>query len=288
MKPFILLLATVVTAIFARAQNSFPPTGNVGVGTTSPVNILNIVANSQNYEDPQYTSGVRINDIGNSKALLFGVAADKNNGYIQTVQPAVSWITRSLILQPYGGNIGIGTKSPQQKLDIGLGAEITFGNDVVSQSTSGIYWHSGDHYGIYRTSGSWIGDDFQQLRLQFDTGIQLAAGPDLNTGYDKSFVEIVSGKGLMVSSGNLGIGTTDTKGYKLAVAGSAIAESMTIKLRSQWADYVFKPSYKLPELKKVEKFIAVNGHLPEIPSEAELKHKGGDVGEMLKMQTKKI
>ncbi len=288
MKRFILLLATAVTAISATAQNSFPSTGNAGVGTTSPVNILNIIANSQNYENPQYTSGLRINDIGNSTALLFGVAADKNNGYIQTVQPTVSWITRSLIFQPYGGNVGIGTKSPHRKLDIGVGGEITFGNDVVSHTTSGIYWHSDDHYGIYRTSGSWAGENYQQLRLQFDTGIQLAAGPDVNIGYGKSYVEVLSGKGLMVSSGNVGIGTTDTKGYKLAVAGSAVAESMTIKLRAQWADYVFKPSYKLPELKQVEKFIAINGHLPEMPSEAEVKQKGVDVGEMLRIQTKKI
>lgn len=34
--------------------------------------------------------------------------------------------------------------------------------------------------------------------------------------------------------GNVGIGTTDTKGYKLAVAGGIVSESVRVKLRSNW------------------------------------------------------
>jgi len=109
---------------------------------------------------------------------------------------------------PSSGNVGIGTTSPQRTLDLSNSGQLTFGDDVVTNSANGLYWHSGTAYGIYRTSGAWTGGGYQQLRLQFDTGIQLGAGPGVNTGYDKSYVEIVNGKGLMVSSGNVGIGTT--------------------------------------------------------------------------------
>ncbi len=88
--------------------------------------------------------------------------------------------------------------------------------------------------------------------------------------------------------GNVGIGTADTKGYKLAVAGNAIAESVTVKLQGQWGDYVFKPSYKLRPLSEVKTFIDQNQHLPEIPSAQEIEKSGIDLGEMVKLQTKKI
>jgi hypothetical protein len=37
----------------------------------------------------------------------------------------------------------------------------------------------------------------------------------------------------ILSNGNIGIGTIDTKGYKLAVAGNVVAESVTVKMREQ-------------------------------------------------------
>lgn len=92
----------------------------------------------------------------------------------------------------------------------------------------------------------------------------------------------------MVSSGNVGIGTTDTKGYKLAVNGNVIATSMIVKLYANWPDYVFKKSYKLPSLLEVKSYIDKNQHLPEMPSETDVKQNGINLGEMNKILTKKI
>lgn len=47
-----------------------------------------------------------------------------------------------------------------------------------------------------------------------------------------------------------------------------------------WADYVFKREYQLKSLTEVKDFININGHLPGIPSEAEVKNNGVSVGEM--------
>jgi hypothetical protein len=41
------------------------------------------------------------------------------------------------------------------------------------------------------------------------------------------------------AGGFVGIGTTDTKGYKLAIAGKVIAEEVVVKLQGNWPDYVF-------------------------------------------------
>jgi hypothetical protein len=286
-----------------------------------------------------------------------------------------------------GGNVGIGTTNPQRNLDLSNAGQLAFGDDVVTNSTNGIYWHNGNHYGIYRTSGSWSSNTYQQLRLQFDTGIQLAPGPDVNTGYDKSYVEIVTGKGLMVSSGNVGIGTTspvgqlsfnnqipntsnsnnpinyvatsgvtgqsvinsyyvinsdgagtypryldiasvgapdgtngggnirfltnpittsspaiermrvNSNGYvgigtttpdaKLAVNGTIHTKEVKVDMTG-WNDFVFDKNYLLPTLLSVKTYIDQNHHLPEMPAEAEVIKNGVNLGEMVKLQTKKI
>jgi len=91
---------------------------------------------------------------------------------------------------------------------------------------------------------------------------------------------LLSGNGIWNSSGNVGIGTTDTKGYKLAVAGNMIAESVKVKLQGAWPDFVFAKSYKLPTLQETQAHISEKGHLPGIPSAAEVKANGIDLGEM--------
>ncbi|WP_128414630.1 hypothetical protein [Chryseobacterium sp. Leaf201] len=47
-----------------------------------------------------------------------------------------------------------------------------------------------------------------------------------------------------------------------------------------WADYVFKKDYKLRTLEEVENHIAEKGHLPNIPSAAEVEKNGINLGEM--------
>jgi hypothetical protein len=41
------------------------------------------------------------------------------------------------------------------------------------------------------------------------------------------------------AGGNVGIGVTDTKGYKLAIGGKAVIEEVVVKLAANWPDYVF-------------------------------------------------
>ena len=86
-----------------------------------------------------------------------------------------------------------------------------------------------------------------------------------------------------VNTRQVGIGTTDTKGYMLAIDGKAIAEEIKVQLSENWAfpDYVFEKDYELRDLARVEDYIEKNGHLPDIPSAEEVKENDGiDIGEM--------
>ncbi len=79
-------------------------------------------------------------------------------------------------------------------------------------------------------------------------------------------------------AGNVGIGP-DTPGNKLAVEGTIGARDIIVT-NASWSDYVFRPGYCLRSLREVGAYIRANRHLPDIPSEAEVKQKGVSVGEM--------
>jgi hypothetical protein len=66
---------------------------------------------------------------------------------------------------------------------------------------------------------------------------------------------------------------------KLIVNGPVIAKKVEVKT-NVWADFVFTKDYQLPTLNEVKLHIDANKHLPGIPTEAEVKEKGVDLGEM--------
>lgn len=63
--------------------------------------------------------------------------------------------------------------------------------------------------------------------------------------------------------GNVSIGATDSKGYKLAVNGAAVFTKAVVKNQAGWPDYVFDSAYQLPSLDSIQQYIQQNKHLPE-------------------------
>ena len=82
------------------------------------------------------------------------------------------------------------------------------------------------------------------------------------------------------NSGNVGIGTSNTFGYRLAVNGTIGSTEVKVENTSAWPDFVFEKDYELLTLEEVEEHITEKGHLPEIPSEAEVTLNGINLGEM--------
>ena len=97
-------------------------------------------------------------------------------------------------------------------------------------------------------------------------------------------------------NGKVGIGTTTFSTnplystYKLFVTGGILSDEVRVALSANgtWADYVFAKDYKLPTIKEVEKFIAKNNHLPNVPSAKQVKEEGINVGDMARIQQEKI
>ncbi|MDA8685540.1 fibronectin type III domain-containing protein [Robiginitalea sp.] len=84
----------------------------------------------------------------------------------------------------------------------------------------------------------------------------------------------------LFASRNLGVGTQNTRGFTLAVAGGILAEELTIELQANWPDYVFGEGYTLPTLEVVERHIQERGHLINVPSSSEIEASGLKVGQM--------
>ncbi|MBL7732950.1 MAG: hypothetical protein JNM88_17395 [Chitinophagaceae bacterium] len=77
-------------------------------------------------------------------------------------------------------------------------------------------------------------------------------------------------------------------GYELSVDGDVIAESFVTQNSTSWPDYVFENDYRLMPISELEQSIRKNGHLPNVPSAAEIEKNGLNLGVMAKAQMEKI
>ena len=92
--------------------------------------------------------------------------------------------------------------------------------------------------------------------------------------------------------GKVGINTnndfTGDYDYALAVKGGILTSEVYVKEVDEWHDYVFDKDYNLMNLSDLEKYIDKNGHLPDLPSESEVKQSGYNVVDMEGILLKKI
>ncbi|ANH80053.1 hypothetical protein A8C56_02805 [Niabella ginsenosidivorans] len=172
---------------------------------------------------------------------------------------------------PTTGNVGIGTTTPVTPIDVKGDITVDAANPALRLSTSST-------------------DQNRYLAILNSKALGAAGG--LKAGgvlISESYAYANPAKGDLVVKGNISIGrATPVSGYKLAVAGKAIAEEMKVQLQSGWPDYVFKPDYQLMPLKNVESFIKKHGHLPEVPSAKEVAENGIEVGANQAVLLKKI
>jgi len=107
--------------------------GNVGIGTTGPTSPLVVKGASGASNDASGVGGVlRLSTgtgLGTDESLIFGVH-DTDYSWIQATKPGTA--ARNLSLQQLGGNVGIGTTSPQDKLEVAGSIRVTDTSQAVS------------------------------------------------------------------------------------------------------------------------------------------------------------
>nr|WP_299173073.1 hypothetical protein [uncultured Allomuricauda sp.] len=236
--------------------------GNVGFNTDTPstnfqVNgqvRLNPGLNNNNYVSFRSNTSSQMNMIfysQNSAKWNFYTSSDDKFYFRKTDNNTGGGVKMTFD----GDNVGIGTDSPSERLDVAgkiqadhlirvNAATSTEGGELALDGPSG--------YNDWR-----IDNRLGNFRLHHSGTVYFQLG----------------------SNGNLGLGTTTTGTHKLAVEGSIGAREIKVEA-SGWSDFVFRNDYKLPSLSEVEDFIGERGHLPEIPSEAEIMEKGINLGEM--------
>jgi hypothetical protein len=170
------------------------PSGNVGIGTTTPSAKLNI--------DPRGPGGIVVGDPntggGGFTSLLVDISNARDGfGRIQAIKSSGSaW--GDIYLNPLGGNVGIGTTNPFHMLQIGGGYDGNLGFDGSDGTPNAGYIRFGDNTG-------W--------KLYFTRQREQGGGAPLNTGTTGALMTIQD-------NGNVGIGTT-APGSPLHVAGDA-------------------------------------------------------------------
>jgi hypothetical protein len=118
-----------------------------------------------------------------------------------------------------------------------------------------------------------------------------------NSGEVSAGVQDASGKYPFIVKANgmvsIGFGRPKVGGQAanamLSVDGLILAKEIKVAIaNTHWADYVFAKDYKLKPLKEVEKYVMQYKHLPEVPSENEVKEEGVNVVEMNATLLKKV
>ena len=97
---------------------------------------------------------------------------------------------------------------------------------------------------------------------------------------------LVGATQLVVTNGNVGIGTANPTNA-LAVNGTIKAKEVIVSVDG-WADYVFDDGYRLMPLNDVERYIEVEGHLPDVPSANEVETSGVRMGAMQSVLLRKV
>jgi hypothetical protein len=269
-------LIMLLLVFTTNAQNTFPSSGNVGIGTTSPAAKLSF----NNVDDGSNTaSGITWY---NPSPLGYGIYRTAGAWTHPDYQQLKLSFSTGIVLDPgtlYGksyvdvqgaglrvtsGKVGIGTVSPQAQLE-------------VKGPYAGI-----SHVNINCTSGS--GAELRFSQADVIKGFVWYSSPHDVMGFGRGSAN----NSLFVNANGLvGVGTM-TPDSKLTVKGIVHAEEVKVDLSVPGPDYVFEKNYNLTSLTELKSYIEANKHLPEVPSAKEMEQNGIKVGEMEMLLLKKI
>jgi hypothetical protein len=245
--------------------------GNVGIGKFDPGARLD-VAGKVKAENLQLTTGF------NTGYLLVSDYQGNASWVDPTTVNAGAWIRNgNNIYVASDKKIGIGTETPAEPLHVS-------GNALITGAIKGGHndWQSLNLYGnSSETDGA---------------RIMIGNSSAANGGFIKMFA-VGNNGGIEFSNQNMVvmslkanndivIGTPSIKS-NMYVNGEITANLVRVNTQ-EWYDCVFEADYKLQHLSEVEAYVTKYKHLPEIPSETDVKANGFDVAQMNALLLKKV
>ena len=112
--------------------------GRVGIGESAPANAKLEILQAGDH-DAHSTHGIAIHSTGNTNftSMYMGAEDGIDSAYIQSVALDGSFTSKNLLLNANGGNVGIGTISPQSGIHLAEGGSGTDGGSVLTLSQTG-------------------------------------------------------------------------------------------------------------------------------------------------------
>lgn len=169
----------------------------------------------------------------------------------------------------FNGKVGIGTIMPSATLDVNGSVR---GTSVYARNSSGDYMYMSPYssYALISTNRAYFYIAKPLRVYQGQIGSYSSQNLQLQTNGTTKMT-------ILNSNGHVGIGVANPQN-KLEVNGAIRAKEVIVE--TGWADFVFTDTYQLPPLDEVKKHITEKGHLPGIPTEAEVLGNGVNLGDM--------
>lgn len=284
--------STQATLFVSGATGGASETGNVGIGTSFPMEKLDV-------EGKIKASGLRDIVLDNNMGTVnihggnggwanglkfFGSSGADHGGWraygtyndLNYYFVGTNYQTPLMAIEPTG-NLGIGIRYPSSKLHLKDGFMTIDGNSSTWTTSNWDIRFMTPKGSIWRTSNPVSSGDYLGFGMN-DNGFHWVKSQEDGNGPKENLMVLNEENELMLGDQ---IKMYGNQGY-------IWAKEVSLELINPYPDYVFDKEYQLMEINELEAFIKENKHLPNVPSASKIEKNGLELGESNRLLMEKI